>query len=531
LGTAVGLVAGWMLAVGLMGMLAPIYKGILKMTVTITPIFTPGTWLAAIGLGIGVTVLGAIVPARQAARITPLEALRPQVAEVVERQRSRVVMAGWAVLVVSVALLLTRQSGMVGLGATLTLVGLVMVAPALIEPLSGVMSRIVRPFAPATADLSSSNLTRQPGRAAATASAILVSLAVVVAMVGLIASIYAGFFDYIDKSLGSDFVLIPEGLLLGGSHIGADDALVQRIADTPGIANVATLRLGAAVINAGQVQVVGIDPVAYPRVSSFTFSGDTGPGDVAKLASGRTMLVNGIYAAQNGVRPGQRLAVETPNGLKYYTVLGVATDYLNAKLSTVYISQDRLAEDFAVTSNVMILANKAPSASLAQVKSALSRTLAAYPQFVLYDAKAFKDSQARIFAQSLGMFYALIGMLALPTLLALINTLAISVLARTREIGMLRAVGTTRQQVRGMVVAESLLLASVGVLFGIAGGIALGYALVYAMNASGFVMPYFFPWAGIVTAVVSGFAFALLAAWYPARRAAKLDIVSALHYE
>ena len=107
------------------------------------------------------------------------------------------------------------------------------------------------------------------------------------------------------------------------------------------------------------------------------------------------------------------------------------------------------------------------------------------------------------------VFDVLIAMFALPTLLALLNTLAISVLARTREIGMLRAVGTTRSQIRGMVVAEALLLAAVGVLFGIAGGVALGYALVYALNATMFVMPYYFPWGGIVVATVAGFSFAL----------------------
>jgi putative ABC transport system permease protein len=121
-------------------------------------------------------------------------------------------------------------------------------------------------------------------------------------------------------------------------------------------------------------------------------------------------------------------------------------------------------------------------------------------------------------------------MLALPTLLALLNTLAISVLARTREIGMLRAVGATRRQVRGMVVAESMLLAGVGVSFGIAGGLVLGYALVSAANSS-FPMPYVFPWWGITTAVIAGFTFALLAAVIPSQQAAKLDIVAALHYE
>lgn len=532
LGTAAGLFFGYLLASAGIAAISPVWRDTLNMDLgVIEPQFTVQTWAVAIVLGVGVTVLGALIPARQAARITPLEALRPQIAEVAERGHRKIVWFGWAMLAIAVPLLLLRQPGPVGLGAVLFLVGLILIAPALIEPLSRLLSRIISPVSPVTAELANSNLTRQPGRAAATASAILISLAVVVSMVGLIASIYAGFFDYIDKSLGTDFVTIPQGLLIGGSHVGADQSLVDEIANTPGIADVATVRLGMGEIGGGQVQVIGIDPVAYPKVASFTFSGETDRADLSKLGEGRTMMVNGIYAAQNGVKAGQTLAVETPNGIKSYRVEGIATDYLNAKLATTYISEGNLSRDFGVTSNAMVLANAEPGASIPLVKARLSRVLADFPQFILYDSKSFKDSQMAIFQQTLGVFYTFIGMLALPTLLALLNTLAISVLSRTREIGMLRAVGATRGQIRGMVVAESLLLAAVGVLFGVTGGVMLGYALVYAMNATGFVMPYFFPWAGIVTATVAGFTFALLAALIPSRQAARLDIVAALHYE
>lgn len=531
LGTVVGIVAGYLLTLTALAFYNPIMRNFLHVNVTISPSYSAGTWAAAIGLGIGVTVLSAVIPARQAARITPLEALRPQVAEVEERKRGMWEFVGWLLLAACVPMLASRQLTLVGFGAFATLVGLVLVAPALIHPLAYALSFVVRPFAPATADLSSSNVTRQPGRAAATAAAILVSLALVVSILGVVTSLYAGFFDYINKSLGSDFVLIPSGLILGGSHVGADAAFVQRIQDTPGVGSVATLRLGQAEVGNSQVQVVGIDPVAYPKVASFTFSQGTDATDIAKLSDGRTMLVNGITAGQHGWQTGQRVQLQTPNGLQYYTVVGVATDYLNAKLSTVYISQDNLEKDFNVTSNVLVMANAKPGASKTQVKAALSRVVANYPQFQLYDSAGFKASQTQIFSQSFVVFDVLIAMFALPTLLALLNTLAISVLARTREIGMLRAVGTTRGQVRGMVVLEALLLAAVGVAFGVAGGIALGYALVYALNATMYVMPYYFPWGGIVVAVIAGFGFALLAAIVPARTAAKLDIVTALHYE
>lgn len=531
LGTAVGITAGYLLTLAALQFYNPILRNVIHINVTISPQYSAGTWAAAVLLGMGVTVVSAVVPARQAARITPLEALRPQVAEVAERQGNRWVIVGWVAVVGSVLMLFSGNVGLTILGAFVALVGLVLVAPALIAPIANLLAWLVRPLAPATADLSSSNVTRQPGRAAATAAATLVSLTLVVSILGVVTSLYAGFFDYINKSLGSDFVFIPNGLILGGSNVGADQQLVDRIADTPGVGTVATMRLGQARIAAGQVQVVGIDPVAYPKVASFTFSKGSSESDIKKLADGRYMLVNGITAGQQGLTTGKRVQLETPNGMQYYTVVGVATDYLNAKLNTIYISQKNLERDFNVTSNVLVLADTRPGAAKPAVKAALSRLIASYPQFVLYDSESFKASQSAIFSQSFIVFDILIAMFALPTLLALLNTLAISVLARTREIGMLRAVGTTRAQIRGMVVAEAILLAAVGVAFGIAGGLALGYALVYALNATMYVMPYYFPWEGIAVAVVAGFGFALIAAILPARTAAKLDIVTALHYE
>ena len=530
-GTVVGITVGYLLTLGALAAYTPMLRSIMHINAVLRPSYSAGTWLAAITLGIGVTVASAVIPARQAARITPLEALRPQAAAVEEQQRSKWVVVGWVMLAAAVPMLASKQVSLIGLGAVSVLTGLVLVAPALIKPLASALAALVRPFSPATADLSSSNVTRQPGRAAATAAAILVSLAVVVSVLGVVTSLYAGFFDYIDKSLGSDFVFIPNGLILGGANVGADQTFVQKIGDTPGVSDVATMRLGQAQINGSQVQVVGIDPVVYPRVASFTFSAGSGVADIAKLGSGRTMLVNGITSGQQGLTVGKRVALKTPNGLKDYTVVGVATDYLNAKLSTVYVSQDNLEKDFNVTSNVLVLANAKPGSGLPAVKASLGRLVANYPQFVLYDSVGFKANQSKLFSDSFVVFDILIAFFALPTLLALLNTLAISVLARTREIGMLRAVGTTRGQVRGMVVAEAMLLAAVGVAFGIAGGVALGYALVYALNTSMYVMPYYFPWGGIVVAVVSGFSFALLASIIPARTAAKLDIVAALHYE
>jgi putative ABC transport system permease protein len=172
-----------------------------------------------------------------------------------------------------------------------------------------------------------------------------------------------------------------------------------------------------------------------------------------------------------------------------------------------------------------------PGADPVQVKRDLNRLVAAYPQLTLYDTLSFVDTQKQTLDTSMVGLYGLVVILAIPTLLALLNNLAMSVIARTREIGMLRAVGSTRGQIRRMVMAEALLLASVGVTFGVISGIALSWAMVLAMNNIGFKMPYFFPTGGIIAGVFVGFAFSLVAAIIPSRTAARLDIVTALHYE
>jgi len=136
-----------------------------------------------------------------------------------------------------------------------------------------------------------------------------------------------------------------------------------------------------------------------------------------------------------------------------------------------------------------------------------------------------------MFRTALSAIYVLFVFLAIPSLITMINTLAIGVIERTREIGMLRAVGTTRTQVRWIVLAEALLLAAIGTAFGLAAGVYLGYLLVKATASIGFPMQYAFPWVGIVSAVVIGLAFGALAAIVPARKASRMEIVEALRYE
>ena len=153
-----------------------------------------------------------------------------------------------------------------------------------------------------------------------------------------------------------------------------------------------------------------------------------------------------------------------------------------------------------------------------------------YPAFTFYSLESFQDEIGVIFRAYNGIYIFLI-MLAIPSLIALINTLAINVLERTREIGTMRAVGATRKQVRRMITAESLLLTAMGTVFGIVAGLWLGYVLVGAMNLVGLVFPFSFSYLSILMAIVVGIGFGIIGALIPARQAAQMDIVRALAYE
>jgi len=530
IGTALGLLAGWMMAAGMMAAMGSVFESVMHFRIG-GPLFTPSTWASSIALGVGVTVVAAIIPARAAGRVTPLEAMRPQLGEVFERRVGRRAWLGVALVVGSLFGLTTGDSGLIGLGAVVFLVGFALVAPAVVNPIAQWASRPLEVFFSREGAIARSNLQRNPGRSAITVTAVMLGLASIVAVITMVTSIFAGFVSYLDKSLSSDYLLIPQSIILGQGNVAAGPRLAEEVRSVPGIGPVSTLRVAQATSDGGDVQVIGIDPDTYLQVAAFDWNGGSSDSAVAQLRTGRWLIANGIYAAQHNLVVGQAVQLDTPNGPRTYHLAGVGNDYLNAKLSTLYTSQANLERDFNTTADLLLMANRTPGADPASTKALLDKVVANYPAFRLYESWSWRAEQLRTFNATTIIFDVLVAALALPSLLALANTLAISVLARTREIGMLRAVGATRRQVRRMVMAESLLLSVIGTGFGALAGLWLGYALVAAMGAIGWQMPYAFPWSGLLATVVVGIVFGVLAAIGPARSASRLDVVSALHQE
>ncbi|MCX8066237.1 MAG: ABC transporter permease [Anaerolineae bacterium] len=530
LGTAIGLAAGYGLAWVLLLTVKSVMQQYLRMEAAV-PIITLPNLLTAAVLGIGATLAGGLWPALSAGRVTPLEALRPVVPGAYERAAKKRGIVG-AVLIVLAALgLLTGNFNLVALGTVLFMVGLVLVAPILVGPLSRLFGRLLALMFAREGRLAEGNLARQPNRAAVTASALMVGLAMVLALAGMVTSIFDGFMSYIDHSLRADFLLMPASLVLGGGNVGAGPELMEEVRGVPGVTGATTLRLGTAAVNGLTIQVIGVDPQTYPQLSGLVFRYGDPEEAFAALGRERAMIVNGVFAAQRRVRVGDVLTLQTPAGEREYRVVGVGSDYLNAKLVTAYISHANLERDFYQTADLLVMVEAAEDADMAAVQARLEKIVQKYPSFVLTEWRSFREEQERVFGQSVSLFNVIGVMFALPSLLAMVNTLTINVMERTREIGVLRAVGSTRRQIRRMVVAESLLLGALGTAFGILAGLWLGYVLIQGMNVSGFVIPYYFPYTGILIAVAVGLLIGVGAAVVPARRAAQLDVVAALRYE
>lgn len=529
-GTAIGLVLGYLIAWGILRGLAPIVETFMRTRIG-APLITTQNLLASILLGIGFTVASSYLPSRNAMKITPMEALRPVTLTVERKKRILRAVLGFVLIPIAIAGLIFGELKVTSFATLLFLVGLVLVIPVLVRPIANTFGKLVMLIFARQGNLAQSNLNRQPGRAAVTASAMMIGLAVTIAMIGVVTSLFDGFLKYLDKSLGSDYLLMPSSLMLGGGNLGSAPEFAQTLGELDGISGVTTLRLASTQAGSASLQVIGVDPQKFPLVSGLEFSKGDAQESFAALDNERAVIINGVLAATSSIKVGDVLTLDTPEGKKEYRVVGIGMDYLNAKLATGYISQANLEKDFHVTSDVLIMANRKQDADQAVVDAEIQAAVKDYPAFTLFDSKAFKESQMEIFKSSVSMLYALVIMLAFPGLIAMANTLGINVIERTREIGMLRAVGSTQRQVKQMIFAESLLLSALGTSLGILVGLFMSYYMLKALILSGFQLDFFFPGAGILVALAVGLLFGVIAAMIPARQAAKTVIVEALRYE
>jgi putative ABC transport system permease protein len=535
IGTGVGLTLGYLLGAGILNIMEPVMSKFVNLTLG-APVVTPMHVIYSVAIGVGVTVLAGLFPALNASKVTPLEALRPSAAETqFNRQAGAGFVGGVVIILLTLAAILSGQPALIIPGGFLFLLGLVLIAPALVRPFALVFGWVVALFyaRQGTGDLAQGNLTRQPSRVAVTASTSMLALAIIVAAGGLVSSLSMTLYDLIRDSLGSDYLFVPPSIALWGSNVGAKDDFAQKLKSLDDVDEITTLRFASAISNGQAISVLGIDPVSFPVVSGFYFQDSLYADEEAAytaLAQGRKMFVNGALLTALGKQVGDTIEIVTPEGTLEYRIVAVATDILNVKVTTGFVSQANMKTDFGTTEDVFIQLNLKNNADRLAADKAIKALAENYPTFKVISGTEYYGSMKAQMDSAFSGMYVLFLLLAVPSLIAMLNTLSIGIIERTREIGMIRAVGGTRKQVRTMVVAEALLLAAIGIAFGILGGLYLGYVLVVAMKAI-FPMGYVFPVSGILTGIAIGLLFGAFAALIPARQAAGMNVVEALRYE
>ncbi len=529
LGTVTGMLLGVAFSYGASAGLSSLFESLLGSPLG-GPRFDALTFFVTILFGLGVPLVSVLFPARSASHITPLEAMRPAtVGQEAAIRRSRLIV-GLICLVLGFAGLLSGQFPLMALGMLIFLLALGMLGPLLISPVTATFSRMLDLVFGLEGGIAAGNIARQPRRASITASSLMISLAILIGLGGMLASTYGGALHFLDASLRSDYIMMS-ALIVTNNTIGAGSDLAENVKRIRGVEELTTMRQ-IDVLNADGVgiRLIGIDPLPYESIAGLSFI-DGDESAFAQMQNGGTIIVNGRYASQFGTQVGDTITLEGDHGPVDLKVTAIGLDYLNMKLPTIYIDQTSLTREYGVRNDVLLLINREAGADLEQVEEDLLAVTQTYPGFGVLSRQELWDSQQQMADSATFGLNIFLAVLAAPALLGLANTMGINVIERTREIGMMRAVGARRRQIRRMVIAESFLLALMGIALGVISGIMLSFVMTGVLEFAGMVIPYSFPSAGVLVAIAAGLICGILAALIPARRASDLEIVAALAYE
>jgi putative ABC transport system permease protein len=515
LASAVGLGLGVLAALGLEALLSGF-----GFTLPSGPLVFEGrTVVVALVVGIGVTMVSAISPARRAVRIPPVAALAEVQTTLQESSRRRITV-GSVIAALGVVALVGGLAGhtiqLVGLGAVGLFIGITMLAPVVARPMSSVIGRPLARMLGVSGRLGRENSMRSPRRTAQTASALLVGLALVSAISVFGASLSRSATSSVDNAISANYIVT-----VSGAGNGSFSHSVAGVASTlPGVTAESTVYQGQFEI---QHSVSSLTAVSTDHLSSTV---------ILRMEHGRgaPALVENELLIDSTTASSDHLVVGSVVPVKFAqtgdTTLKVGGIYQANALIGSYLVGDRyFLEHFNNPLAVAVLIQTTDSS--ATTTRAITDGLHAYPNLTIQTRAEFEKSQAAQISQLLGLVYALLALAVLIALIGIVNTLMLSVFERTHEIGLLRAVGMKRRQVRSMIRSESVILSIFGAIIGIIVGTALGVAFASSLKSQG-ITDIVVPVASLIIFLVLSALLGLAAAGWPARRAARLDVLMAI---
>jgi putative ABC transport system permease protein len=525
-----GLVAGIALALGVNALLTGIGVDLPSGGLSVRPV----TALWAVAVGLGVTMVAAAIPAVRATRVAPLAALRDVSLDRSGASRLRtafgVVVLGLAAYALSRAWTAdgdTDAIPIVGLGALLAIVGVIVIGPILAGPTVRLVGAGLPRFRGVTGRISMENAARSPKRTSATASALFIGVALIGFITVFAASAKQSVSAEIDRGFKAD--LIVQADVGFGPPSGFPTQVTDAVAATDGVKTVSAVGFAEAEFtypdgNTARNFVSAIQPETFldvltPRMET---------GRIVDLTD-RGIVIDRRIAEDHKLELGDRIRMVAGGGAERELALqGISDD--TTVLGYFVVTRTTFASLIPEQLDAQVFASVDEGADVARVRAEVERALARFPSIEVLDRQGFIGDLA---GQLTGLVNVVYGLLALSIIIAMIgiaNTLSLSIHERTRELGLLRAVGMTRAQIRSVVRWEAVVIAVVGTLVGLVLGMGLSRALVQSLEGFGLTR-FDVPVATLAIQVVIAALLAVLASIRPARRAAKLDILQAIAVE
>jgi putative ABC transport system permease protein len=483
----------------------------------------PAAIISSFAVGLGVTLVAATFPAIRASRIPPVAAMRD--ADTPDKPLTKLTVFGGVVLVVGATAMGFALTGNASLwllmiGVLLAFVGVALLTPLISRPVVSVLGRLFSWSLPG--QLGRRNSARNPRRTAVTAGALMVSIALVTGVSTILASATTSISSSVEKTLQADLVIA--GQQTGPTAPTFDPAVVDKTAALPGVQRVAAIYQTMGTIDGDSTFLGAVNNLADTQ---HVLGLEAASGNVDTLAPGQFVL-DETSAKDRGLTVGDTVRIQLPKGAATtYTLTGI---YKKNDASNGALLPPDAIKDLAAPSPTLGLIQLEPGADAGSVQSAVDRLLADSPEVTVADRSEFVKQQTAQFDTILLFIQILLALAIVIAVLGIINTLALSVIERTRELGLLRAIGLRRSQTMRMITVESVVISLFGTLLGIAVGIGLGAAVVQALKDEGFTS-FALPWSQIAIYLVAAAVVGVVAAILPAIRAARLNVLQAISYE
>jgi putative ABC transport system permease protein len=495
------------------------------------------TPVAGVVLGVVVTLVAAYLPARRASKVSPMAALRdPGMPADARAGRIRLALGSVITLAGAAALYATTRadaagdgSQWLGLGIVTTLVGFIVIGPVLASGVVRALGAVVLRFFGPVGRMAERNALRNPRRTGATGAALMIGLALVACLSVVGSSMVASATDQLDKTVGTDFIIqSPSGQLI-------TPQAVEAVRDAEGVERVTEYKLlpdARLTMPDGRVAEKEWLNAADPTYAQDLRT-ETEAGDLTDAYKPDSMSVFGDFADKYDLTIGSRIEVDFPGGKTgTLTVRAITSDEVTVDKGALYLSVDTAAkyipaENMPLDSMVFAGAEEGQEDA---AYTALKAALADYPQYQVMDQTDYKEALQDQIGQMLNIVYALLALAVIVAVLGVVNTLALSVVERTREIGLMRAIGMSRRQLRRMIRLESVVIALFGALLGLGLGMGWGAAAQQLLALEGLTVLEI-PWPTILGVFAGSAVVGLLAALAPAFRAGRMNVLGAIATE